>query len=89
MTTFTQGLTGRRVVAGGYPPDHDACRVDRVVLVRGTIRTLYDADKRFRVDPRQRLAGRPRRRRRRHLELSANDMSRSLTPPPNTGGDTE
>ncbi|MQW77334.1 hypothetical protein GHK92_15780 [Nocardioides sp. dk4132] len=51
MTTFTQELTGRRVVAGGYAPDHDACRVDRVVLVRDTIRTMYDADKRFRGIP--------------------------------------
>ena len=51
MTTFDQELTGRYVAAGGDRPDLDARRVARAVFVRDTFRTLYDADKRFGIDP--------------------------------------
>ncbi len=51
MTTFDQELTGRYVAAGGERPDLDARRVARAVFVRDTIRTLYEADKRFGLDP--------------------------------------
>ncbi|WP_183097420.1 hypothetical protein [Nocardioides pelophilus] len=51
MTTFDQELTGRYVAAGGDRPDLDARRVARAVFVRDTIRTLYNADKKFGIDP--------------------------------------
>jgi len=63
MTTLDQELTGRYVAAGGDHLDLDARRVARAVFVRDTIRTLYNADKKFGNRPRrQRLAGRARRR---------------------------
>jgi hypothetical protein len=65
--TFDQELTGRYVAAGGDRPDLDARRAARAVLVRDTIRTVYNADKKLRTSTprRQPRFGRARRRRRR------------------------
>jgi len=89
MTTFTQELTGRYVAAGSDRPDLDARRVARAAFVRDTIRALYDADKRFGIDPADNgslaeLVDAAEE----HLEHIANDVSRSVTTPPNTGGNT-
>lgn len=89
MTTFIQELTGRYVAAGADRSDLDARRVARAVFVRDTIRALYDADKRFGLDPADNgslaeLVDAAEE----HLEHIANDVSRSVTTPPNTGGDT-
>ena len=90
MTTFNQELTGRYVAAGGDRTDLDARRVTRAVFVRDTIRTLYDADKRFGIDPADNgslaeLVDAAEE----HLEHIATDVSqRSVMAPPNTGGDT-
>ncbi|MBS42612.1 MAG: hypothetical protein CMH83_05485 [Nocardioides sp.] len=89
MTTFDQELTGRYVAAGGDRPDPDAHRIARAVFVRDTIRALYDADKRFGLDPADNgslaeLVDAAEE----HLEHIANDVSRSITTTPNTGGDT-
>ena len=76
--------------AGGDRPDLDARRVARAVFVRDTIRTLYDADKRFGIDPADNgslveLVDAAEE----HLEHIATDVSqRSVMAPPNTGGDT-
>jgi hypothetical protein len=51
MTTFDQELTGRYVSAGADRPSLDDQRVARAVFVRDTIRTLYNADKKFGIDP--------------------------------------
>jgi hypothetical protein len=89
MTTFTQELTGRYVAAGSDRPDLDARRVARAVFVRDAVRALYDADKRFGIDPADNgslaeLVDAAEE----HLEHIANDVSRSVMTPPNTGGDT-
>ena len=89
MTTLDQELTGRYVAAGSDRPDLDARRVARAAFVRDTIRALYDADKRFGIDPADNgslaeLVDAAEE----HLEHIANDVSRSVTTPPNTGGDT-
>jgi hypothetical protein len=89
MTTFNQELTGRYVAAGGDRPDLDGRRVARAVFVRDTVRALYDADKRFGIDPADNgslaeLVDAAEE----HLEHIANDVSRSVTTPPNAGGDT-
>jgi len=89
MTTFTQELTGRYVAAGSDRPDLDARRVARAVFVRDAVRALYDADKRFGTDPADNgslaeLVDAAEE----HLEHIANDVSRSVMTPPNTGGDT-
>ena len=89
MTTFTQELTGRYVAAGGDRPDLDDRRVARAVFVRDTIRTLYNADKKFGFDPADNgslaeLVDAAEE----HLEHIAHDVSRSVTTTPITGGDT-
>jgi hypothetical protein len=90
MTTFDQELTGRYVAVGGDRPDHDARRVARAVFVRGTIRTLYNAEKKFGIDPADNgslaeLVDAAEE----HLEQIANDVSqRSVMASPTTGGDT-
>ncbi len=90
MTTFDQELTGRYVAAGGDRRDLDARRVARAVFVRDTIRTLYNADKEFGIDPADNgslaeLVDAAEE----HLEHIAHDVSqRSVTAPSNTGGDT-
>ena len=89
MTTFNQELTGRYVAAGSERPDPESRRVARAVFVRDTIRALYDADKRFGIDPADNgslaeLVDAAEE----HLEHIANDVSRSVTTTPTTGGDT-
>jgi hypothetical protein len=90
MTTFDQELTGRYVAAGGDRLDLDARRVARAVFVGDTIRTLYNADKKFGIDP----AGNGSLAElvdaaEEHLEHIANDVSqRSVMASPTTGGDT-
>jgi hypothetical protein len=89
MTTFAQELTGRYVAAGGHRPDPDARRMARAVFVRDTIRTIYDADKEFGIDPADNgslaeLVDAADE----HLEHITHDVSRSATTPPNIGGDT-
>ena len=89
MTTFDQELTGRYVAAGADRPDPAARRVARAVFVRDTIRTIYDADKKFGIDPADNgslaeLVDAAEE----HLEHIAHDFSRSVTTPPTTGGDT-
>lgn len=89
MTTFTQELTGRYVAAGSDRPDLESRRVARAVFVRDTIRALYDPDKRFSIDPADNgslaeLVDAAEE----HLEHIANDVSRSVTAAPTTGGDT-
>ena len=89
MTTFDQELTGRYVAAGGDRPDLDARRVARAIFVRDTVRALYNADKKFGIDPADNgslaeLVDAAEE----HLEHIANDVSRSVTTPPNTRGDT-
>ena len=51
MTTFDQELTGRYVSAGADRPAADDRRVAGAAFVRDTIRTIYDADKKFGIDP--------------------------------------
>ena len=76
MTTFDQELTGRYVAAA--------------VFVRDTIRTLYNADKKFGIYPADNgslaeLVDAAEE----HLEHIANDVSqRSVMASPTTGGDT-
>ena len=90
MTTFDQELTGRYVAASGDRPDLDARRVARAVFVRDTSRTLYNADKKFGMDPADNgslaeLVDAVEE----HLEDIANDVSqRSVMASPTTGGDT-
>lgn len=90
MTTFDQELTGRYVAAGGDRPDPNARRIARAVLVRDTVRALYNADKRFGIDPADNgslaeLVDAAEE----HLEQIAHDVSlRSVMAPPTTGGDT-
>ena len=88
MTTFDQELTGRYAAAGADHADLDARRIARAVFVRDTIRTLYNADKKFGTDPADNgsLAefGDAAEE---HLEHIANDVSRSVTTLPHTGGD--
>jgi hypothetical protein len=89
MTTFDQELTGRYVAAGADRPDLDARRVARAVFVRDTIRTLYNADKKFSLDPADNgslaeLVDAAEE----HLEHIANDVSRSVATTPTTGGET-
>ena len=89
MTTFDQELTGRYVAAGGDRPDLDARRVARAVFVRDTIRTLYNADKQFGIDPADNGSLAELVDAEEHLEHIATDVSqRSVMAPPNTGGDT-
>ena len=89
MTTFDQELTGRYVAAGDRP-DLDATRLARAVFVRDTIRTLYNADKKFGIDPADNgslaeLVDAAEE----HLENIANDVShRSVEASPTPGGDT-
>ena len=90
MTTFNQELTGRYVAAGGDRPDLDARRVARAVFVRDTVRALYDADKRFGIDPADNgslaeLVDAAEE----HLEHISHDVSqRSVVTPPTSRGDT-
>jgi hypothetical protein len=90
MTTFDQELTGRYVAAGGDRPDLDARRVARAVFVRDTIRMLYNADKKFVIDPADNdslaeLVDAAEE----HLKHIANDVSqRPVMASPTTGGDT-
>lgn len=89
MTTFDQELTGRYAAAGGDRPDPDARRIARAVFVRDTIRTLYNADKKFGIGPADNgslaeLVDAAEE----HFEHIANDVSRSVTALPHTGGDT-
>ena len=90
MTTFDQELAGRYVAAGGDRPDLDVRRVARDVFVRDTIRTLYNADKKFGIDPADNgslaeLVDAAEE----HLGHTANDVSqRSVTASRNPGGDT-
>ncbi|QSR30174.1 hypothetical protein CFI00_06520 [Nocardioides sp. S5] len=90
MTTFDQELTGRYVAAGGDRPDLDARRLARAVFVRDTIRTLYNADKKFGIDPADNgslaeLVDAAEE----HLEHIADDVGqRSVMASPTTGGDT-
>ncbi|NHA01203.1 hypothetical protein G5V59_18760 [Nocardioides sp. W3-2-3] len=59
------------------------------MFVRDTIRAIYEADKRFGLDPADNgsLAGLVDAAEE-HLEHIANDVSRSVATAPNTGGDT-
>ena len=90
MTTFAQEITGRYVGAGGDRPDLDARRVARAVFVRDTIRALYNADKKFGIDPADNdslaeLVDAAEE----HLKHIANDVSqRSVMAPPTTPGGT-
>lgn len=95
MTTFDQelhhSLTAGYVASDGDRPDDlDARRVARAVFVRETIRALYNADKKFGIDPADNgslaeLVDAAEE----HLKLIANDVSqRSVMAPPITGGDT-
>ena len=90
MTTFDQELTGRYVAAGGDRPDLNASCVARAVFVRDSIRTLYNADKKFGIDPANtgslaELVDAAEE----HLEHIANDVNqRSVMASPTTGGDT-
>ena len=50
MTTFDQELTGRYVSAGAT--GHPRRSTSRpAAFVRDTVRTIYDADKKFGIDP--------------------------------------
>lgn len=89
MTTFDHEITRHYVPAGADRPDLDAPRVARAVFIRDTVRALYNADKRFGIDPADHgslaeLVDAAEV----HLEHIANDVSRSVTTPPRTGGDT-
>lgn len=90
MTAFDQELTGRYIAAGADHADLDAHRVSRAVFVRDTTRTLYNADKKFGIDPADNgslaeLVDAAEE----HLKHIANDVSqRSVMAPPTTGGDT-
>ena len=90
MTTFDQELTRRYVAAGGDRPDLDVRRIARAVFVRDTIRTLYNATKKFGIDPADHgslaeLVDAAEE----HLEYIANDVSqRSVMASPTTGEDT-
>ena len=87
MTTFDQELTGRYVAGHA---ELGARRVAGDVFVRDTIRTLYNADKKFGFDPADNgslaeLVDAAEE----HLEHIATDVSqRSVMAPPTTGGDT-
>ena len=95
MTTFDKDvssqLTDRYVASDGDRPDDiDARRRARAVFVRDTIRALYNADKKFGIDPADNgslaeLVDVAEE----HLKHIANDVSqRSVMAPPTTGGDT-
>lgn len=95
MTTFDQelqhSLTARYVASDGDRPDDlDARRVARAVFVRDTIRTHYNADKKFGIDPADNgslaeLVNVAEE----DLKHIANHVSqRSVMAPPTTGGDT-
>lgn len=90
MTTLDQELTGRYVAAGGDRPDLDARRVARAVFVRDTIRTLYDADKRFGTDPADNgsLAELVDAAEEHHEHIAHDVSQRSVMASPTTGGDT-
>ena len=90
MTTFDQALTRLYGAADGDRPDLDAGCVARAVFVRDTIRALYNADKKFRLDPADtgslaELVDAAEE----HLKHIAHDVSqRSVMTQPATGGDT-
>ena len=90
MATFDQDLTGRYAAAGADHADLDARRIARAVFVRDTIGTLYNADKRFGIEPADNgslaeLVDAAEE----YIEHIATDVSqRSVFAPPNTGGDT-
>ena len=90
MTTFAQEITGRYVGAGVDRTDNDARRVSRAVFVRDTIRALYNADKKFGIDPADNDSlAEVVDAAEEHLKHIANDVSqRSVMAPPTTGGDT-
>lgn len=91
MSRFDQEITRHYVSAGADRPDLDRRRVARAVFVRDTVRALYNADKKFGIDPADNgslaeLVDAAEE----HLEHIANDVSqRSVMAPHNTGGDTE
>ncbi len=90
MTTFDQEITRHYVSAGTDRPDLDARRVARATFVRDTVRALYNADKKFGIDPADNgslaeLVDAAEE----HLEHIATDVSqRSVMAPPNRRGDT-
>jgi hypothetical protein len=89
MTTFDQELTGRYVAAGAERPSLDDRRVARAVFVRDAVRTIYNADKKFGIDPADNGSLAELVDAAEHLKHIANDVSqRSVMAPPNTGGDT-
>ena len=94
MTTFdkhvSSQLTDRSVAADGEcPGDHDAGRVARAAFLRDTIGALYNADKKFGIDPADNGSLAELYAAKEHLEHIANDVSqRSVMAPPTTGGDT-
>ncbi|MGE9809555.1 hypothetical protein [Janibacter sp. G1551] len=91
MSRFDQEITRHYVSAGTNSRDLDARRVARAVFVRDTVRALYNADKKFGIDPADNgslaeLVDAAEE----HLEHIATDVSqRSVMAPPNPGGDTE
>ena len=89
MTTFDHEITRHYVSAGADRPDLAVRRVARAVFVRDIVRALYNGDKRFGIDPADNgsLAALVNAAEE-HLEHIANDVSRSVTRPPSTGGDT-
>lgn len=90
MTTFNQELTGRYVSAGADRPSLDDRHVARAAFMRGTVRTIYDADKKFGIDPADldNLAEFVDAAEE-HLEHISYDVSqRSVVAPPTSRGDT-
>ena len=90
MTTFNQEFTGRYVSAGADRPSLDDRRVAHVAFVRGTVRTIYDADKKFGIDPADlgslaELVDAAEE----HLEHISHDVGqRSVVSPPTSRGET-
>ena len=90
MTTLDHELTRGYVSAGAKRPSLDDQRVARAVFVRDTIRTLYNADKKFGIDPADlgslaELVDAAEE----HLELICHVVSqRSVVAPPTRRGET-
>ena len=90
MTTFDQELTERYVSTGADRPSLDDQRVARAAFVRDTIRTIYDGDRKFGIDPADlsSLAGLVDGAEE-HLELISHDVGqRSVVTPPTHRGET-
>ena len=89
MTTFDQALTGRYVAAGGDRADLHARCFARAVFVRDTILGLYNADKKFGIDPSDNgsLTELVDAAEEHHRHAATDVSQRSVMAWPNTGGD--